>query len=75
MTHCRYCTQQALPQTTYCLDCIVATRERLRCPDCDSHVTILVTPTTLVIDIAHDPTCPSWHAKQAVRAAESGYDR
>ena len=52
--------------TRTCLDCITRIREQVRCPDCDSDVTIALiegdSGPVIHADLRHDPTCPSWLA-------------
>ena len=58
---------RGLRSTDYCGACIEEQRERLRCPDCNSVITITVAEGVQGIwaDKRHDSTCPTWIAKRA----------
>ena len=63
---CQLCHhRRGLSQMRYCAECIEETRQRYRCPDCASIVTILVIDgSDLGVDLRHDSTCPTWLAKR-----------
>jgi hypothetical protein len=65
---CRNCCRPGLSWAPYCARCIEDTRERYRCPDCDSTVTVAVAEGVpgMFVDLRHDSTCPTWRAKQAL---------
>jgi len=64
---CRLCRRhRGYAGTDYCARCIEDVRKRVRCPDCDSIVTMVFAEDTPGIwaDLRHDATCPSWLARQ-----------
>lgn len=66
---CCICSRpHALPQTEFCLDCVADVREQVRCPDCDSAITVLVNDAGLHAHVAHDETCPRWLAQNRAGA-------
>ena len=68
-TRCRICHHRpGLRGTPYCGRCVEQTRERYRCPDCDSVVTVAAAEgvQALYVDLRHDSSCATWRAKQAL---------
>ena len=63
---CRACHHRpGLRGTPYCARCVEETRERYRCGDCASTVTVAVAEgaQAMFVDLRHDSTCPTWRAK------------
>jgi hypothetical protein len=50
--------------TDCCARCIEDIRARVRCPDCDSIVTMVFAEGFMAADLRRDATCPSWLSRQ-----------
>jgi hypothetical protein len=65
MSTCRVCRRRrGYAGTDCCARCIEDIRAQVRCPDCDSVVTMVLAEGFMAADLRHDATCPSWLARQ-----------
>lgn len=64
---CRSCRKAPPhPGGWYCERCIRSAREKVRCPDCDSDVIVLMVEGQhgMHLFVAHDETCPSYNSRE-----------
>ncbi len=44
-------------------EAVLRLAEVYRCPDCNCEVTLAAVGGVLVLDVAHDDTCPEWRRR------------